>query len=411
LAISSFSIFIFVLKTPKVLKDKVAQKMAAINETVVLENGSHFNFEEDTEDSDYLGVKRIEFKRALHMSESNEEDTLDRHLKATKTLVLKKETIQLLPNVIIQLTIRLKQIRKIGLVEINLLTTECNERFNIEVVGLCTSCDRQSCYRETDVRHFTKSPAEINLYMTPFELNLFMTPFELSPCASMRGGLNRLCSISLSLVLKVPNDLNSSITAIPKLFSEGEYSDVKIICKDQTFRCHKVILALQSDVFKAMLDTNQCTEQITGTVRVDDINAKTMNTLLKYLYQNKITYEEATDLNLIVAANKYNIVDLVSKCEQIILLTMSMENIMDILAVAKLLPTPNLFKKALLFFNQRTDHSQVQHGLKWLELKTQNPALALEITESCLNMKICSKEEVKCNGGASKTNKTTLQNM
>jgi hypothetical protein len=76
-----------------------------------------------------------------------------------------------------------------------------------------------------------------------------------------------------------------------------------------------------------MLYYNKCTENTTGTVHIDDINAKTMNTLLKHLYQYKITSEEATDLNLIVAASKYNIVDIVEKCEKIILLMMSMKNI------------------------------------------------------------------------------------
>jgi hypothetical protein len=53
-------------------------------------------------------------------------------------------------------------------------------------------------------------------------------------------------------------------------FSEVEFNDVEIICENQTFKCHKSLLALQSDVFKAMLITNECSEKITGTIRVDD---------------------------------------------------------------------------------------------------------------------------------------------
>jgi hypothetical protein len=212
------------------------------------------------------------------------------------------------------------------------------------------------------------------------------------------GGFWRDQNCTFEIVLKVPNDfLNCSGTAaMPTLFTEGENSDVNIICEDQTFKCHKSLLASKSDVFKAMFDTNQCTEQITGTVHVDDINAKTMNTLVKYMYQTKITIDEAMDLNLIVAADKYNIVDLVLKCEKIIVLTMSMKNIMDILAVAKLLPTPDLFEKAKLFFNERKDREKVQDGPKWMQLKTLNPLLAFEILESCLNMEKCTLvEDVK----------------
>jgi hypothetical protein len=197
------------------------------------------------------------------------------------------------------------------------------------------------------------------------------------------------------IVLKVLNDLNSLSTAIPSIFFEGEYTDVKIICEEKTFKCHKSLLASKSNVFKAMFDTNQCAEQITGTVLVSDINAKTMNMMLKYMYGTKITDEEAMDLNLIVAADKYNIVDLVLKCEKIVLLTMSMKNIMDILAIAKLLPTPNLFEKARLFFSERMGREKVQEGQKWLKLRTQNPTLGREILESCLNMEKSNGNEEK----------------
>jgi hypothetical protein len=211
----------------------------------------------------------------------------------------------------------------------------------------------------------------------------------------------RYCS-NFEIVLKVLNDLNSLSTAIPSIFFEGEYTDVKIICEEKTFKCHKSLLASKSDVFKAMFDTNQCTEKITGTVLVDDINAKTMNTLLKYMYRTKITDEEAMDLNLIVAADKYNIVDLVLKCEKIVLLTMSMKNIMDILAVTKLLPTPYLFEKARTFFSEQMGLGKTEKGQKWLKLRTQNPTLGCEILESCINNVCHLQEDVKSNGDEEK---------
>jgi hypothetical protein len=148
-------------------------------------------------------------------------------------------------------------------------------------------------------------------------------------------------------------------------------------------KCHKFILALKSNIFKAMLYTTECTEKITGTIRIEDFDAKTMNTMFKYMYQNKITYEEATDLNLIVAANKYNIVDLVFKYEKIISLTMSMTNILDVLAVSHYLPTLILYEKAISFFNQRIGHKEVLQGPKWKKLKTDTPGLALKIFEIC----------------------------
>jgi hypothetical protein len=363
-----------------------------------------FTFEADTNDSDYLTVKRIKLKiNILPMSgfkdQGYELDTLDETFKTIKTILLEKEIIKLLPSAQIQLTIQCRQIMKTGLLEIKLCNMDENELFNIEV-SLRFDCHSNE---QTDVKFFTATLGKFVLFLAPFEIldNLIIhedeydDPFAPPPPKECRQGYGMNFYGSFEIVLKVPNVLNSSITAIPKLFSEGEYSDVKIICEDQTFQCHKLILASQSDVFKAMLFTNQFTENITGTVQVDDINAKTIKTVIKYMYQKKITEDEAMDLNLIVAANKYNIVDLVSKCEKIILLTMSMKNIMDILAIAKLLPTPNLFEKARLFFSERMGREKVQEGPKWLKLRTQNPTLGREILESCLNMEKPNGEEEK----------------
>jgi hypothetical protein len=221
-------------------------------------------------------------------------------------------------------------------------TTEDNDDlFNIEV-GLRFDGPKN---KQTDVKFLMTNHGKINILFASFSIG------------------NNIQTKNFEIVLKVPNDFNNSITAMSKLFSEAELTDVEIICGDQTFRCHKLILALKSDVFKAMLYTNKCTENTTGTIHVDDIDAKTMNTMLKYLYHNKITYEEATDLDLIVAANKYNIADLVAKCEKIIFLTMSMTSIMDVLVVSKLLPTPDLFEKAKMFYNQNFGQKLGQQGI------------------------------------------------
>jgi speckle-type POZ protein len=306
----------------------------------------------------------------------------------TKTFVLKKETIEILPNAKFHLTIQCNQSNQRGVLEIDLCNmTEAKDLFNIEV-GLRVDHQLDSHQPpkwQTDVKYFTTNHGKIN--------TLLLSLFQMHVHSGDPPSMSFKCSFEI--VLKVPNDLNSLNTAMSKLFSEAELTDVEIICGDQTFKCHKLILALKSDVFKAMLYTNKCTENTTGTICVDDIDAKAMNTLLKYLYHNKITYKEATDIDLIVAANKYNIVDLVAKCEKNIFLTMSMTNIMDVLAVSKYLPTPDLFEKARLFFSERMGREKVQEGQKWLKLRTQNPTLGCEILESCLNMEKSNGNEEK----------------
>jgi hypothetical protein len=300
-----------------------------------------------TKDSDYLGVKRMAFKMTLMPADEK---------NSTKTIVLKNETIEILPNAKFQLTLQNKLSGHTSALEIDLCkianTTEAEDLFKIEV-GLRINWPTIT---QRDVKYFMVTHGKINILLAPLEIKMKSTNMPY---------MHVDCTCIFEIVLKVPNDLNSPNTAISKLFSEGEFTDacVEINCGEQmSFNCHKCLLAENSDVFKALLYTNKGTENTTETICVDDIDAKTMKTLIKYLYHDKITYKEATDLNLIVAANKYNIVDLFAKCEKIIILTMSMTNIMDVLAVSKLLPTLDLFEKATLFYNQ--NFGQKNNSLK-----------------------------------------------
>jgi hypothetical protein len=287
--------------------------------------------------------------------------------------------LMLFQNAEIQLTIFARRLEKtaVGLeVELcNMTKITGNDQQNVEVGFHFEGMTNPRV--QTDV-NFVKALGNTKFFLAPFVVDQYTWT-------------SVVCRFQL--VLKVPYDLTGSSTDMSKLFNNGDFSDVKIMCNGHIFRCHKSILAFKSDVFKAMFNMSKCTEQINGKVQIDDIEAKTMETVIKYMYQNKITFREATDLNVLIAANKYNVVDLVLKCEENILLNLSMTNVLDILAIGHFLPTPNIFDKAMAFFRQIAGRQKVREGQKWLELKSQNPDLAQSIFESCLNIEKCENEE------------------
>jgi hypothetical protein len=307
----------------------------------------HFDFEGDTNDSDYFLVKRIEF------------------IAAIPSRTIEQQTIKILPNAEIQLTIdssmKFDDVRVVEIKLCNIKNDDLHMEISLHVDYVDSGGYRYGGQQNINV-NFTKTLGTTNFFLKPF-----------TTC----GGSGDECTFQL--VLKVPHDFND--TTMSKLFSEGELSDVDIICDGQTFQCHKVILAMKSDVFKAMLYMNKCMENLTGTVRVDDINAKTMKTMINYMYQSKVTFEEVTDLDVLVAANKYNIVELVAKCEKYILMNLSMTNVLDVLAIGKFLPTTKMFEKAMDFFRQNAGRKDVLGGPKWMQLDAQNKN---EIFESCL---------------------------
>jgi hypothetical protein len=315
-----------------------------------IQEKSPTHLDNDTNDSDYFLVKRFTI--------------------FTDILKNDQETIKILPNAEIQLTIEVNKMDKnVSVVEIKLCSIKNDLPMEISL----------HMENGTKYANFTKTLGTTNFFVKAFFRD--STPQTRTPRMYSRFQLD----------LKLPYDFND--TTMSKLFSEGELSDVEIICDGQTFQCHKLILAMKSDVFKAMLYTNKCTDSLTGTVQVDDINAKTMKTLINYMYQNKVTLEEVTDLDVLNAAKKYNVVDLIAKCEKYIVLNLSMKNVLDVLAVGKSLPTLKIFEKAMEFFRQNAGRKNVLECPRWLKLEAQDKN---EIFESCLNMTKCTEEEFNC---------------
>jgi hypothetical protein len=89
---------------------------------------------------------------------------------------------------------------------------------------------------------------------------------------------------------------------IENLFNSEKFSDVKIVCGNETFFCHKNILAARSDVFAAMFNKTDSTENQTGVVQVEYLDANTMKSLLSFIYGNKIDNKE----NLRMAVNVFS---------------------------------------------------------------------------------------------------------
>jgi hypothetical protein len=98
------------------------------------EKSKRFTFEGDTDDSHYFGVKRIEFTIWRSNVENQRLNDIFRdscRSGLSFCLYLKQETIKLLPNAQIQLTIQFNSV--MGQLEFLLRNVTNKELFNIEV--------------------------------------------------------------------------------------------------------------------------------------------------------------------------------------------------------------------------------------------------------------------------------------
>ena len=167
-----------------------------------------------------------------------------------------------------------------------------------------------------------------------------------------------------------------------KLFLKDEFSDVKILCEDKIFPCHKNILGSQSEVFKSMLSNTDMVEASSGEIKIADISANVVETLLHYLYfdqedlmanKNKIT------IGLLLAADKYNIPDLTAICVDHLKENLSKDNVVDIMKKSYMINQHDLFDVARKFVQNCKNNGEVVETGAFDEMKKIHPNLALKM--------------------------------
>ena len=70
-----------------------------------------------------------------------------------------------------------------------------------------------------------------------------------------KAGKRRTNQVTFSLTIELElKDERKSFEWLRELYLNKELSDVKVICNEKVFECHKIVLSSQSDVFKAIFD-------------------------------------------------------------------------------------------------------------------------------------------------------------
>ena len=109
-------------------------------------------------------------------------------------------------------------------------------------------------------------------------------------------------------------------------------------------KCHKLVLSLRSDFFKKMFN-QEYKESNEGLMTTTDFNAQTMKSFLKYLYTDSIDQVEI-DYDLLRAAHLYDFKKLISECVRGLSVKINVDNVKDILQLARMLELPTLLEVA-----------------------------------------------------------------
>jgi len=109
---------------------------------------------------------------------------------------------------------------------------------------------------------------------------------------------------------------NKLVSAVSALYNKpSDYSDLEVHIGTASFRCHKVILALQSTYFQQCLFTGDSLTMVFD-ITLDDILPDEFQRLLAYLYKGEIELDSNSVAELLRAAELVQLDDLKQICVQ-----------------------------------------------------------------------------------------------
>ena len=171
-----------------------------------------------------------------------------------------------------------------------------------------------------------------------------------------------------------------------QVFTDKQFTDIKIQSEGQSFDCHMAILAARSPVFMAMFQS-EMKEMETRTVSIDDLKAGIVSEMLSFIYTGNVSsHNSLSDIasELLEAADRYQLDLLKNICEESLCSTLKVTNCVEYLVLGDMHHTLRLKNSALRLVVENSDCIIETDVFK--EFLKQKPELVLEVMKA-LNKK------------------------
>lgn len=170
---------------------------------------------------------------------------------------------------------------------------------------------------------------------------------------------------------------NKVLKDLKALFLKQEDCDVIIKVKGQEFPAHRAILKARSPVFDSTL-RNDMKEKATGVIDIEDCDPITFSDFLSFLYcgdMENLSMENV--FSLFTTADKYEVLDLRSKCIEFIKKNLSIDTFCETITLALQYSESELLKLCTYFFAKNFEKIIVT--VKWQSFLAQNPTESNEL--------------------------------
>ena len=162
------------------------------------------------------------------------------------------------------------------------------------------------------------------------------------------------------------------------ILSNQTHCDVTFLIGDKKLPAHKVLLHGRSRVFAELFEHQITTENV---VKIDDVKHEVFGEMLKYIYTNNSEQIPNMAEELLVAAEKYQIVDLKELCVEYLEETLSQSTVIQTIMLSNLHNLYELKETCLKFIMNNYSAVDTSSLL-------ENPKLLNEILKYTLNNKV-----------------------
>ncbi|CAL1279456.1 unnamed protein product [Larinioides sclopetarius] len=122
---------------------------------------------------------------------------------------------------------------------------------------------------------------------------------------------------------------------IHRLYLKQKFCDLVLKTQNTNILVHKAVACSRSPVISDMVENDTAVKR-TGTVDLSDIDSKTLNRMITFMYSDNFEHMTCESAKLLyLAAEKYQIYTLKDLCSMVIAANLSVDNVCNILAFAE----------------------------------------------------------------------------
>ena len=159
-------------------------------------------------------------------------------------------------------------------------------------------------------------------------------------------------------------------------------SNVTLVCEGKRFQCHKNILASMSSFFKTEFTNGNFSDGRARVVKVENSTSETVEKMINFISTGLIPEDiDETARELIKLSTFYGIDSLTSVCENSLIKTLSVQNVIETFVFFdQYLPTSENRQKILDFM--KANNREVVASPDWTMFCTNHPKLVAESYKS-----------------------------